>query len=48
MVCSWLVAVSHHSTTEKDVEKHELFEKKSEDDEKKSPGCPLTLASVVI
>ena len=28
VVCLWLIAVSHHST-EKDVKKHELFEKKN-------------------
>ena len=46
MVRSRLVALSHHCT-EKDVKRHELFEKKKgKDDEKKSPGCPLT--SVVV
>ena len=49
VVRSRLIAVSHHST-EKDVKKHELFDikKKAKMMKKKSPGCPLTLASVVI
>ena len=41
VVRSRLIAVSHHST-EKDVKKHELFDKKkSKDDEKKITWVPI-------